>query len=149
MIKIDQPSKLNAAKRPERKKSSAADGTGFSTLMDSIGEEDTAVSTAPALSSTSSPLPLSSLSTLLSVQGINEEVTRRQKHIRQAHLTLDGLEELRHALLLGEVPLYLLSSIEKRMGDIKQQDLPSGLRDVIEEVELRAAVEIAKFRMHR
>ena len=148
MIKIDHPSKLNTAKRPERKKSSAAGESGFSNLLDSIGEEEN-ISDSPALSYVAPPSALSSLSTLLSVQGISEELSRRQKHIRHAHLTLDGLEELRHALLLGEVPIYLLSTIEKRMSDIKQQDLPAALRDVIEEVELRAAVELAKLRMHR
>jgi hypothetical protein len=74
---------------------------------------------------------------------------QRQKQLRQAHLTLDGLEELRRALLMGSVPIYLLQTIETRMSEMKQQMMAPELRDVIEEIELRAAVELAKFRLQR
>ena len=58
---------------------------------------------------------------------------------------LDSLEELRMALLSDEIPHYLLTNIEKQMNSLKHSVNNPELREVIEDIELRAAVELAKF----
>jgi hypothetical protein len=149
MIPIDGFPKVGAPKRPERKKITSSGGeSGFSSMMDALTETSAASETAVA-NNVASSTPLNALDMLLSVQAVGEELQQRQKQLRQAHLTLDGLEELRRALLLGTVPMTLLHTIETRMHTMKQQAITPELYDVIEEIELRAAVELAKFRLQR
>jgi Class II flagellar assembly regulator len=148
MIKIDNAPKVQSSKRAEKKRLSSSHDSGFSDIMDAMSDvAATDVATpSPAITKAA---PIHSLDMLLSVQGVAEEVSRRQKQIKHANLTLDGLEELRLALLMGNVPVYLLHSIEQRMTVMKQSEISEGLRDVMEEIELRAAVELAKFKMQR
>ncbi len=88
--------------------------------------------------------PASALSGILALQEVSDEEVSRQKAIRQAHLTLDTLEELRNALLLGEVPMHLLTRIAQRIEAQKQQVSDPRLLSLMKEIELRAAVELAK-----
>jgi hypothetical protein len=149
MIHIDNTPKIGVPKRPERKKITSTGGEGgFSSLMDALSDMSGAEETAVA-NNVAATTPLNALDMLLSVQAAGEALQQRQKQLRQAHLTLDGLEELRRALLMGSVPIYLLQTIETRMSEMKQQMMAPELRDVIEEIELRAAVELAKFRLQR
>jgi Class II flagellar assembly regulator len=149
MIPIDNSTKIGAPKRPERKKiASSGNGGAFSSLMDALSETSAASETVVA-NNVAASTPLSALDMLLSVQSAGEALQQRQKQLRHAHLTLDTLEELRHALLMGSVPIYLLQSIETRMGDMKHHSISPELRDIMEEIELRAAVELAKFRLQR
>ena len=147
MIKIENPSKVQNQKRVDKKKLSAESGGGFSEIMDSL--EVVEATQTSSVSAASSLSPIHSLDMILSVQGANEEVMRRQKQIKKATLTLDGLEDLRRALLIGSVPAYLLQTIETRMSVMRQEAMLPELRDIIEEIELRAAVELAKFKMQR
>lgn len=142
MIKIDGTSSATSPKSAAKKAKRGAHDNAFSSLMGSLSAENN-ISSAPA----ASDMSVSSLDMILSVQGLPEDVTRRQDNIRQAHLTLDSLETLRNGLLMGTVPTYLLHDLERRMIDMRNEETDPVLLDIIEDIELRAAVEVAKFRM--
>jgi len=57
---------------------------------------------------------------------------------------LDKLEDIRLGLLLGAIPKDNLSDLAHRMREKKQQVDDPGLLEIIDEIELRAEVEIAK-----
>lgn len=119
------------------RRASGSGGVSFSSFL-SDAEESSATEEAFA------PPPLSSLSGILAVQEVSDEEVKRQKAYRQAHLTLDALEELRNALLMGDVPAHLLTRISQRLAEMKEGVTDPRLLSLMKDVELRAAVELAK-----
>lgn len=57
---------------------------------------------------------------------------------------LDELEDLRRDLLLGAIEKNKLSSLAQKMRAHRRQTDDPGLNEIIDEIELRAEVEIAK-----
>ncbi len=143
MIKVNSTGSISSAKpAAKKKKSSPASSDAFSSIMDVLGASSNATSSSTAVSD----VAVSSMDMILSVQGIPSELTERQQQIRSAELTLDALEKLRNGLLMGEVPTYLLHDIERRMSEMRAKATDPDLIDVLEDIELRAAVELAKFK---
>ena len=87
---------------------------------------------------------LSSLSGVLAVQEVSDREGGRKRAVQKASQTLDVLEELRNALLLGEVPAHLLQRIAARIEQQKAATTDGQLLEVMREIEVRAAVELAK-----
>lgn len=77
------------------------------------------------------------------VDGDEEKEARRQL-IKRGKSLLDKLEEIRLALLGGEISIDRLIEISRF---VKEQKVPSSdeaLKEIIAEIELRVEVEIAK-----
>ena len=69
----------------------------------------------------------------------------RRRAIRRGEEMLDILDEIKLSLLMGQLPKAklsrLLSVVERQLGGIADP----GLRDLLDQIELRARVELAKF----
>ena len=143
MIKLYSTGSTHSAKPSAKKKTAHSSGSdAFSSIMDVLGAGSAAASSGAAVSE----VAMSSMDMILSVQGVPSDLTERQRHMRNAELTLDALDALRNGLLMGEVPSYLLHDIERRMSDMRAHTSDPDLIDVLEDIELRAAVELAKFK---
>ena len=81
---------------------------------------------------------------LLALQEVADPPTGHEQAKRRGEEILAQLDALRHALLVGALPLAglerLARTLEAGRGDIADPRLT----EVIEEIELRAAVELAK-----
>ncbi len=95
---------------------------------------------------------LTSIQSLLAVQGVDapdDPLTGRRRAIENASETLDVLDEIKLGLLAGEVPAdklqQLLSHVRAERSDI---DDPA-LAEVLDHIDLRAQVELAKFNQTR
>ena len=88
-----------------------------------------------------------SMSSLLALQEISEEDVQRRKAVAQGHGMLDELEKLRRQLLQGGIPPQTLSDISRQLSLQKQQIMDPVLTAIIEDIELRTAVELAKLEM--
>jgi hypothetical protein len=150
MIKINDTPPVGGIRRTAKKNNIAAsdDTTPFADIMEML-DNAAHVNELATHSVVQTTTALGALDGLLAVQEADAEALSQRQQIRRAHLALDSLEDLRHAILLGAVPAYLLGTIETRMNDLKHHVQNTHLRDIIEEVELRAAVELAKLRMQR
>lgn len=84
---------------------------------------------------------------LLAFQEISEEERRRQKLVKQGKNMLDTLENLRQRLLMGEIPAQMLSQLETSLATQKEGIADPKLLEIIEDIELRVAVELAKLEM--
>ena len=60
-------------------------------------------------------------------------------------LIMDHLDQIRQDLLLGVIPMERLSGLAQTMRDRKANISDPDLRSIINEIELRAEVEIAKY----
>ncbi len=89
--------------------------------------------------------PVGSLAALLALQEPSTPPERRRKAVRRAGHILDALDDLRIAVLDPEgVDGAALQRLQGAVREVRNQTEDPGLEDVLEEIELRAAVEIAK-----
>lgn len=106
-----------------------------------------ALSAAEATSSTDSVSTVAAVSgvgALLGAQEISEHEVRKRKSIKRAGLTLQALEQLRDALLFGSLPLATLTRLEALVAEERLATDDPVLQQILDEIELRAAVELAK-----
>ncbi len=89
--------------------------------------------------------PVGSLAALLALQETSTPPERRRKAVRRAGRILDALDDLRLAALDPEEPDgAALQRLQGAVGELRSQTEDPGLEDVLEEIEVRAAVEMAK-----
>lgn len=125
-----------------KKRGGIAQGGSFSSLLGAAETEET---TQPAnLSDIAGTSPLSGM---LALQEMPEEDIRRKKLMRQGAEMLDTLEQLRRRLLLGSLPANILQDISRQLSLQRQEISDPRLINIIEEIELRAAVELTKLEM--
>ncbi|HEV7439100.1 MAG TPA: flagellar assembly protein FliX [Methylobacterium sp.] len=108
---------------------------------------------APGAASAHAPAAAASLAGLdavLTLQGESGTPSeRRRRSARRGHDLLDGLDRLKAALLSGRVPIQELQSIAGRLSDRAATSGDPRLDGLIADIELRAAVELAKLEMRR
>jgi hypothetical protein len=94
-----------------------------------------------------SVIGVSSIEALLTLQAVGEPLEKRRKAVRRAETILGVLDEIKLSLLDGGVPpaaldrLVLAVRLERGGAD------DSRLQALLDEIETRAAVELAKIEM--
>ena len=139
-MKITGSGKIETA--PVRRKITgrSGDGAGFS-----VDQTDNATESRPVTGA--APIPV--VSSLLSIQEVDDRGHGRAQSLNQAEEMLDLLDDIRHGLLTGILPerklrrLLALTSV-KREGFIDPR-----LSLILSDIELRAKVELAKLEMSR
>ena len=127
-----------AARAPSR-----PDAGGFS-LSDAQGAADAAPS-APAMAASA----IGSLDALIALQEVGGPLERRRKAVFRAGRILDVLDDIKMALLDGGAsPDALKRLVEAVRQERGEADSPK-LQAVLDEVETRAAVELAKLETAR
>lgn len=81
---------------------------------------------------------------LLGFQEVDTADYERRKAFKQGKLTLDALSQLRDALLLGVLPVATIEKLEKLVQSERAATTDPILSGILDEIELRAAVEMAK-----
>ncbi|MBL9036600.1 MAG: flagellar assembly protein FliX [Rhodospirillaceae bacterium] len=89
---------------------------------------------------------LGGVSTVLALQGTPDSTERRarRKAIERGDTMLDNLEEIRLGLLLGTIPVGRLEQLAQLVRARREQVNDPALTAILDEIELRAAVELAK-----
>jgi len=83
---------------------------------------------------------------LLVAQAVGDAMEReeRRRLLRHGEDILDKLEELRHGLLAGSIPKDKLISLAQLVRARREQSPDPRLAAILDEIELRAEVELAK-----
>lgn len=81
---------------------------------------------------------------LLALQSIDGPLLARRKAVRRGRALLDTLEEMKADLLIGRVSEGRLNQLLALIGQARERTLP-GLDGTLDEIELRARVELAKY----
>lgn len=107
------------------------------TFAGEIGAEKSVKEASPVMDVTSA----ASLLTLQEVENFSEG---RRRAVKRGMDLLDRLDELRHGLLIGAFPPakldHLLAVVRRQQSSISDPKL----REILAEIEIRAAVELAK-----
>ena len=92
----------------------------------------------------SGPMAAMGINPLIALQEVDDALTGRRKAVRRAEDILDKLEELRVGLLLGTFPREKLHDLVRMVQSRRDSVTDPRLQEVLEEIDLRAQVEIAK-----
>ncbi|QYF87716.1 flagellar assembly protein FliX [Brevundimonas sp. PAMC22021] len=129
----------SAAARPQS-------GAGFSVA--GPGGASAAASPAAA-SATSSASGVTNVSALMALQGVETATERRRRAIRRGGGLLDRLDELTLALLSGEAGEPALERLARGLREDRPEEREAGLSELLDQIDLRASVELAKAEMRR
>ncbi len=133
-MKVDKLSSLQATapKRQARKADSPAGD--FAAVLAGAGEAG-APGAAPAVPPSDA---------LLSLQEVPDAVARHARARRHGEDLLDRLDELRLNLLLGRLSPERIEALARAAAVQREQVSDPRLAEILNEIELRAAVELAK-----
>jgi hypothetical protein len=81
---------------------------------------------------------------LIALQGVEEPAERRKRAVKRGRLALDALDELKIGLLGGNLSTATLTKLKSAAAYLKDGSGDAGLDTVLDEIELRVEVEIAK-----
>lgn len=101
-------------------------------------------SEAPAASTVASAAPVNPIDGILAVQEVNDATDGRSRGINRGHGLLDRLDELRHGLLAGTIDRDRLLRLRREIAEKRVALDDSRLSAILDEIDLRAAVELAK-----
>lgn len=85
-----------------------------------------------------------SVDALLALQDIGGPLERRRRSVKRAGRILDVLEDVKIALLSGDVTGADLERLQQAIRDQREATDDERLEGVLNEIETRAAVELAK-----
>ena len=116
----------------------AGGGQGFQ--LPTVGG---ASSAAPA-TSVSSLSPVMNVGALLALQDVGSPTERKRKAVKRAAKMLDALDEMKMNLLSGEPTVESLGRLQQAIKDQREGTEDPKLEEILNEIETRAAVELAK-----
>ncbi len=147
-MKVTGPSGPSASQgaRPAR-----ASG-GFSVPSTAAAAPTGATAAAAPTGSTAAAAGVSGVagvSALMALQGVEDATERRRRAIRRGGGLLDRLDELKLALLAGESGEAALERLSRGLREACPGDDDPGLNSLLDQIDLRAAVELAKADLRR
>jgi hypothetical protein len=90
-----------------------------------------------------------SVDALIALQEVDGPTERKRRAVRRAGRILDVLDEMKLALLEGEAPAGALQRLTAAVREERATVEDPGLHGVLDEIETRARVEMAKAEMAR
>jgi len=81
---------------------------------------------------------------LLALQGQEDPAERKRRAVKRGQVALDALDELKVAVLGGSLGPSTLMRLKSATADLRDASGDPGLDAVLEAIELRVEVEIAK-----
>jgi hypothetical protein len=124
----------------EARKASAAPGPSGAAAKFQLALEQGA-GEAAAIRATST---LASVDAMLVLQSVEDSMTRRRRAVRRGRSLLDVLDGIKIGLLDGAVSPSDISRLAMLVRDAREGIDDPALESVLAEIELRAAVELAK-----
>ncbi len=113
-------------------------GGGFASHLNSSDD-----SAAPV----SSAVPTQTVDAVLAIQTVGDATSNpaNAKARRWGLDTLDQLEQIRTDLLIGAIPKGRLINLAQMVSERRQHAEDPGLNELLDDIELRVRVEIAKY----
>jgi len=90
---------------------------------------------------------ISSVDAVVALQEITGDNTDERGAKNRANLILDKLEDIRMGLLMGQIPKSNLDELSRILIVARENSIDANLLEIIEDIELRAKIELAKLEM--
>lgn len=95
----------------------------------------------------SGPGPIAAVETILTLQGFDDAGDGRSKGLAHGQELLDMLDQVRDGLLAGSIPRATLNRLATAVSRRQESFVDPKLQQVLDEIDLRARVELAKLEM--
>lgn len=142
-MKVEGPNKSGGVKGPNKAGGKTpAGGASFSGMLTGPDE----VEGQGAVAGSGPVAPLDALLALQGMDGVNNEENTRRAKKRGADM-LDILDQVRVDLLTGGVSQARLDNLQRLINSQRDEVMEPQLRAVLDEIDLRVQVELAKFSM--
>jgi hypothetical protein len=102
-------------------------------------------SATAAPSGTSGARSVAGIDALMALQGVESVDERRRRAVKRGHKALDLLDEMKLALLSGQLDAGMLLRLKSAAADLKDLSGDPQVDQVLAEIDLRVEVELAKF----
>ena len=135
-MKIKGSDRITTSGVKRVKGKNSADKAAFSSAL--------SVEETHSSSAMSGTAPLTSVNSLLALQEMPSSTSGRSKGLQRADHLLEHLDAIRHGLLFGQISKKRLNDIVKALEVQRDKDIDPDLVELINEIELRAKVELAK-----
>jgi len=132
-MRVSAPNRTTAGATPSAARPSS--GSGFS-----VGGSETpqAASAAVALRT------VGGIDALIALQGVEDPIERRRRAVKHGRRALDALDELKLGLLAGTLDQSTMLRLKAVAADLQDGSGDDRLDQVLAEIDLRVAVELAK-----
>lgn len=134
-MKITDSRPLNTTPTRATQRAKTKGGADFSSQL--IEEP----STANAVSSTAR---LGAVDGILAVQEVPDSTDGRTRGLKRGYDILDRLDEIRFGLLAGSFSRSRLVGLREEIEEARDKVIDPQLSSILDDIELRAAVELAK-----
>lgn len=142
-MKVGATGSTSATQRARKTESRGkAPAAGFAEILDqAIGEVDDG-------GAVEGPVSLSGVEAILATQSVNPDggSRARARQAQRGEDILDRLEGVRLGLLTGAVPKDDLADLARLVRTKREEEIDPRLGSILDEIELRAEVELAKLR---
>lgn len=125
------------------KKASSAQSSGGVEFSSFLGGADDVSDTSSAMGTAA----VGGIEALLAAQSVGDALSdggRRKRAVERGNTLLDRLEELRLAILDGSIPKSRLIELAQMLRERREEGLEPSLGAILDDIELRAEVELAK-----
>ena len=147
-MKVEGPKSTSSVRDVGRaRKAGPAGGTGaFAAELDKLGDADAASGPEPA----GDVSGIANVGGLLAAQSVSgdpgaaPDYNERKRRAQRGAELLDRLEEIRKGLLLGAIPKDRLGDLARMVREKRERGADPVISRLLDEIELRAEVEIAK-----
>jgi hypothetical protein len=92
----------------------------------------------------SGPGPIMAVETILTLQSLDDSTDGRSKGLVHGEELLDMLDQVRDGLLAGAIPRTTLNRLASAVSRRQESFADARLQTVLDEIDLRARVELAK-----
>lgn len=134
-MRIGQAMRSSAGSPASRASGASGQGGGF--RLPAAAETQTAAAAR-------GPATVTSLEAILALQSVEEGTDRRRRAARQGSEALDLLDDLRIAILSGQVPAQDAAKLRSVIARWDGCEDDPELAEILKQIDLRAQVEIAK-----
>lgn len=135
-MKVTGTQRIGSRAPAGRKKAAGGTGTCFSDSLNLQGAENAAPMKGAS--------PVAAVDGILALQEVPDAADGRSKGIAHGRDLLDALEDIRRGLLIGAIPIPRLKRIAGMVRQRREMGCDPQLSAILDDIELRAAVELAK-----
>ena len=133
-MKVDQTRRSSVSKVKASRGSAGVQAGQFSNLLTSEQKVESIASTNR----------ISAMDSVVSVQEISGEDAGNSGTKKRAHQILDRLEDVRMGLLMGQISKSDLMALSEILKAARETAVDSNLLELLDDIELRAKIELAK-----
>jgi hypothetical protein len=131
--------RINSAAAPNTAAASGVRKAGTSAKFSLDGATEAAKPSAASAASS-----IGGVDSLLALQGVEDSTERRKRFARRGKSALDLLDSLKAELLAADLRRDTLSRLQASLDQLSEKSGLAGLDSVLDEIQLRVAVELAK-----